>query len=101
MPGFAPAGRPHRAPRLALASRAAAAIVGGYALSALAAAVTALALPAPRAEAVVAGTLLAFVVYPAAVLWVFAAATATRAWIGLALPCLPLAGTLLALRGLP
>jgi uncharacterized membrane protein YjjP (DUF1212 family) len=83
--------------RWGVASRAVAAIAGGYLLAALLAAVTALALPASRAEATVTGTLLAFVAYPAAVMWVFAAINARRAWVGLAIPCAALAAALFVL----
>ncbi|BBK40500.1 hypothetical protein STVA_05200 [Allostella vacuolata] len=69
-----------------IASRVVAAIGGGYAVAAAAAICLALALPGPRAEAVLTGMLLSFAVYAGAVIWVFAAATATRAWIGLAIP---------------
>ncbi|QTD46359.1 DUF3649 domain-containing protein [Ottowia testudinis] len=79
--------------RLGVAARALAAIGGGYALSALASVALALWLPVARAEAVTWGLLAAFVVYPLAVMWVFAARSAARAWLGLALPA--------ALLGLP
>ncbi|KAF1048252.1 DUF3649 domain-containing protein [Xylophilus sp.] len=69
--------------RLAVASRALAAIAGGYAIAALATAALALWLPLARAEAVVAATLLSFAVYACAVVWVFAARSAWRAWGGL------------------
>ena len=72
--------------RLAVASRAVAAIVGGYGLSALVAMALALWLPLARAEAVITGTLASFVVYTCAVMWVFAARDAWRAWAGLAAP---------------
>ena len=72
--------------RLAVASRALAAIVGGYVLSALAAMAMALWLPLARAEAVITGTLISFVVYTCAVIWVFAARDAWRAWAWLAAP---------------
>lgn len=85
--------------RLAVASRAMAAIGGGYALSALAATAMALYLPLHRAEAVIAGTLASFVFYTGAVMWSFAARSAWRAWGGLALPSLLLgAGLWLAQR---
>nr|WP_229722936.1 DUF3649 domain-containing protein [Xylophilus rhododendri] len=74
--------------------RALTAILGGYAVSALAAAVLALVLPATRLEATVTATLLAFVVYPCAVMWVFAARTAWRAALGLALPAAVLGAVL-------
>lgn len=77
--------------RLAVASRAVAAIGGGYLLAAAATTVLSLVLPLSRAEAVVTATLLSFLVYACAVIWVFAAATAWRAWIGLAIPTVVLA----------
>lgn len=77
--------------RLAVASRALAAIVGGYVLSALVAIAMALWLPLARAEAVITGTLASFVVYTCAVMWVFAARDAWRAWAGLAAPSAVLA----------
>ncbi|MFL9877163.1 DUF3649 domain-containing protein [Herbaspirillum rhizosphaerae] len=72
--------------RLAVASRAVAAIGGGYALSAMAAALLAILLPMAPAEAVITATLLSFIVFCCAVLWVFAARTAWRAWAGIVLP---------------
>lgn len=78
--------------RLGIAARAAAAILGGYTLAALASVALALALPAafgvPRAEAVTWGLLLSFAVYAAAAMWAFAARSAARAWAGLALAAL-------------
>lgn len=77
--------------RLGVASRAAAAIVGGYALSALVATVSAIYFPSTRTEAAIFGMLLSFVIYVMAVMWVFAVRTALRAWMGLLLPAIPLA----------
>lgn len=74
--------------RLAVASRALAAIVGGYAVAALATGALAVYLPGARAEATLTATMLSFVVYTVAVIWVFAARSAWRAWVGLALPAL-------------
>lgn len=82
--------------RLAVASRALAAIGGGYVVGALAAAVLALWLPLSRVEATLTGTLASFVVYVCAVMWVFAARSAWRAWLGLALPAALLGVLLLA-----
>lgn len=82
--------------RLAVASRAVAAIGGGYALSALAATALALYLPLHRAEAVITATLASLVLYLLAVLWAFAARSAWRAWAGLALPAGALAALLWA-----
>lgn len=72
--------------RWRVASRAVAAVLGGYVLAALSAAVLAVALPLPRADATLTGTMLSFLVFACAVIWVFAARTATRAWVGLLLP---------------
>jgi len=82
--------------KLGVASRAVAAIGGGYALGGLSAAVLALWLPTTPAEAALTGTLASFVVYVCAVMWVFAARTASRAWIGLAVPAALLGVLLLA-----
>ncbi len=75
--------------RMGVASRAVAAIAGGYGVAALSAAVLALGLPAlfgmARSEAALTGTLVSFLVYAVAVMWVFAARSAWRAWTGLAI----------------
>lgn len=72
--------------RLGVASRAVAAILGGYMASALVATVLALYLPTSRVEATLTGMLTAFVIYPCVVIWVFAARSARRAWQGMLLP---------------
>ncbi len=76
-----------------VASRIAAAVLGGYVLTTLAGIAMGGLLPTERAEAVLAATLLGFVIYAAAVVWVFAAGSARRAWLGLLLPT-ALAGVL-------
>ncbi len=82
--------------RLAIASRTILAIFGGYASAALATASLALALPLTRPQAVLAATLSSFALYCALVIWAFAAASATRAWlVAGALCCLPAAHLLL------
>jgi hypothetical protein len=81
--GWQPRGNAGLRYRVGVAVRAVAAIGGGYAVAALCSAAVALYLPATRAEAALTGTMVAFVVYPCAVLWVFAARSATRAWLGL------------------
>lgn len=89
--------------RLAVASRALAAIFGGYGLAALSAGCFSLVLvrwtDMPRSEAVVTATLLSFVWYVLAVIWVFATRSAWRAWIGLAIPSAVLALGWYAMRG--
>lgn len=72
--------------RLAVASRALAAILGGYALTALATFALALLLPMSRAEASMTATLLSFLIYTCVVIWVFATRTAWRAWAGIVAP---------------
>lgn len=72
-------------------SRVVAAVVGGYAIGALVSVACALLLPMSRAEATLTGLLLSFAAYAGAVIWVFAARTAWRAWAGLLLPGLLLA----------
>ncbi|MFJ3482463.1 DUF3649 domain-containing protein [Pseudomonas sp. NPDC090202] len=72
--------------RLAVASRVLAALLGGYLLSSLASVCMAQFLPLARAEAVVLGMTLSFLVYLPAVLWCFACRTAWRAWLGVLLP---------------
>jgi Protein of unknown function (DUF3649) len=77
-----------------VAARAIAAILGGYALAALTAVAAAVWLPLERPEAVLTGMLASFAIYAAAVTWVFAAASAARAWAGLLLPAVVLGGLL-------
>ena len=67
----------------AIASRMAAALFGGYALAYFAAAALAVILPAPRSEAAVIAMLTGLLIYTAAVMWVFSARSASRAWLGL------------------
>jgi len=82
--------------RLGVASRAVAAIFGGYAVSGMSSAVLALYMPTSRAEAALTGTMVAYVVYPCAVMWVFAARSAARAWLGLVVPAAVLGAMLMA-----
>lgn len=84
--------------KLGVAARATAAIGGGYAVAALSTAVLALALPLAKADAVLTATMLSFTVYTCAVIWVFAAKTAWRAWTGLVAPAAVLGLLLMALR---
>lgn len=93
--GWLPRGSDGLRYRLGVASRALAAIGGGYVLSALVAAVAAIYLPTTRAEAALAGQLVSFAVYTGAVMWVFAVRTAWRAWWSLLLAGLPFAAALL------
>lgn len=81
-----------------VAARALAAIGGGYVLTSIVSALLALALPLPRADAVTIATLLSFVVYTCAILWVFATTSALRAWGGI-LACSAVLGAILWLAG--
>lgn len=73
-----------------LVARIVAAVLGGYVLAALTS-VAALALPLAAAEAALGGMLSGFLVHAAAVVWVFAVRSATRAWLGLLAAASPLA----------
>lgn len=77
--------------RLGVASRCLAASVGGYALASASSAFIAALVPAAPAQAAVSGMMLAFVLYVVAVLWVFACASATKAWLGVGASTLVLA----------
>lgn len=87
--------------RFGVAARAIAAILGGYGVAALSAVVLALCLPAAfgmaRSEATMTGTLASFLVFVLAVMWVFAARTALRAWSGLVIAAGSLGALLLVL----
>lgn len=71
--------------RWQVASRVLAAAVGGYVLASVCTVLLALWWPIPRAQAVLASTMLSFVWYTLAVIWTFSARSATRAWVGLVL----------------
>lgn len=90
-PSSGPRGRWQKLLELApLLSRILAALFGGYLLAALASIAT-LALTTDAAQGVIAGQSVSFLVYAGAVIWVFAARSAARAWAGLLLAALPLA----------
>ncbi|MDN2708537.1 DUF3649 domain-containing protein [Janthinobacterium sp. SUN118] len=80
--------------RLGVASRSVAAIAGGYLLAALVTMLLSVSLPMARSEAVMTATLLSFAIYTCAVMWVFATASALRAWLGLAIPAAVIAAIL-------
>ncbi|KAA8718985.1 DUF3649 domain-containing protein [Pseudomonas cannabina] len=73
--------------RLAVTSRALAAIFAGYLLASLVSVCIAQWLPVPRAEAVVIGMMFSFLAYLGAVLWCFACRSAVQAWAGVLAPC--------------
>ncbi|MCY1269553.1 hypothetical protein D9M68_245980 [compost metagenome] len=80
-----------RGPALALLSRCAAAILGGYALTSAFVIFLGAVLPLPKGQAVLAGSLASFALYTAAIVWVFAVRDLRRVWLGLLLPALALA----------
>lgn len=69
-----------------MASRTAAAVLGGYALANAASALGAAVLPLGRAEAVTWATMAAFPIYLAAIVWAFAARRGRQAWLGIGIP---------------
>jgi len=80
--------------RAQIALRAWVAIVGGYVLAAATAIILAhalIGLDVARNDATLAGNLLAFMVHPLAVLWVFACAPLARACLPIVLPAVVLA----------
>jgi len=80
----------HRAgARAALVARVTAAVAGGFAMAVLTSMAT-LALPWSRVDAVLGGTMLGILMHAAIVVWVFAARTALRAWVGMVVLALPL-----------
>ena len=76
--------------------RIAAGLGGGYALAAVSAAAVAAALPVPRSEAVLAGSMSSFAVMLGAIIWAFAARSPWRAAAGILLPVLLAGAVLLA-----
>ena len=81
-----------------IASRVIAAVLGGYVFAATFTGFLAVALPLPRAEAVVLATLLSFAMYACAILWVFAVQSAARAWTGLMSSAVFWGGALLLIK---
>jgi hypothetical protein len=77
--------QPSKPARRDLLLRLTAALFAGYAAASGIAIGLAVLLPGGKAEAVLAGTLLSFALYAAAVIWAFAARSAGRAWCGLLL----------------
>jgi hypothetical protein len=76
-------------------SRLCAAALGGYGVATLASILIARVLPLSEAQALGVGLLLSFVVYAGVVIWVFAAASALRAWVGVAAVSIVIAGVLI------
>ncbi len=70
--------------RANVAARVVAGTVGAYAVAACLAMAVARLFPAARVDAVIAGTLLAFLAAPAVAIWAFLARGPLRAWAGVA-----------------
>ena len=68
--------------RWAVFSRVVAAAIGGYALTSAVTVLLDQVWPLPKAQALLAATMLSFTVYTVVVIWVFCTRTATRAWLG-------------------
>jgi len=89
--------------RLSVASRAVAAILGGYGYILLLTAALSLLLPAAfgvsRVDSVLAVTMSSFLVWAIIAMTVFHARSARRAWSGLLLACLPPMAILFFLTG--
>lgn len=71
---------------LPVISRVIAAIFGGYGLANCLSILLAYLLPLPQSDGVLVGIQTSFAIYTIAVIWVFAAKTATKAWLGLFVP---------------
>lgn len=66
-----------------LTSRIAAAVVGGYTVAVAASICLSFAVPMARADAVLTGLLVSFVVYAVAILWAFAVRSLSQMWWGI------------------
>ncbi|RIV80915.1 iron transporter [Aurantiacibacter xanthus] len=71
--------------RWTVASRVAAAALGGYALTSAATVVLTLLWPLPKAQALLAASMLSFVLYTIVVLWAFHCRSLRRVWTVMAL----------------
>ncbi|UVE17863.1 hypothetical protein NVV93_00225 [Pseudomonas sp. LS44] len=90
---------PARGYGLALLSRVAAAIFGGYALTAASVIFLSALIPLPKSQAVLAASLASFAVYTAALVWAFVAERLGILWLSLLLPAAVLTGLGLLLGG--
>lgn len=82
-----------------LASLIGAALLGGYVLAAALSYFLGGILPVARSEATLIGHLLGFVIYAAAIIWVFSFRKPAKAWLYLTLASALLSGIGLAARG--
>lgn len=72
--------------RLRVVSRIAAAVLGGYLLANTMIVALSYSLPLPLREGLMLATMLSYLVYPLAIIWVFAVKSLKRAWLGMLLP---------------
>lgn len=84
---------------LALLSRTAAALLGGYALTCASVIFLGAVLPLPKSQAILASSLTSFAVYTAVIVWAFATPNLKRIWWGLLIVSLALTGSGLLLGG--
>ncbi len=82
-----------------LASLIGAALIGGYVLAGALSYFLGSVLPVPRSEATLIGHLLGFVIYAAAIIWVFSFRKPVKAWLYLSLASALLSAVGLAARG--
>lgn len=75
---------------LAISLQALAAIFGGYLLASASTLFLSAILPLSKTEAVITASLFSFVVYPLAIIWVYARQDVKRAWLGMLVPSLVL-----------
>ncbi len=73
---------------LAVFSRLLAAIIGGYVFSNLLSIILSYLLPMPTVDSILLSLQLSFLLYCAAIIWVFSVKTAAGAWLGLLIPSL-------------
>lgn len=84
---------------LALLSRTAAALLGGYALTCASVIFLGAVLPLPKSQAILAASLTSFAVYTAVIVWVFATPNLKRIWWVLVIASLVLTGAGVLLGG--
>ena len=71
---------------VAISLQALAAILGGYLLASASTLFLSAVLPLSKTEAVITASLFSFVVYPLAIIWVYARQDVKRAWLGMVVP---------------
>lgn len=69
--------------RWSVASRVLAAVIGGYSLTSAATVLLALVWPLPQADAILAATMLSFILYVGILVWIFSVKRLQTIWLGL------------------